>query len=488
MRGTGTVRAALFAMQKSIKILCEKRLAAKIQARKLHIDFSTIEYETLYSTSCHSAHSVCIYQHLDQAMPEPQRPKNARLAEKALEQWEEFYEFIDAYILGMIPGTSLEKARCAAQRRKMKMTFSHYAAKYYLDRETFITIRKEIPFRKPEKTLIREILSECDSRHIFNDVYKNETAQGVITKAVSQCISEDQWEQVKYVIDLYSSWASQTYEGNRIAHAMGIDTGARVNPGVVPLDEARYDDALKVIGSSHDSLLMLDNENKIIGTRILSALSPTEESELLAPLAFGHIANWTTGSKIAIALTRNGEILLFKEKQLLFAKRRGAWRYFPHSTMLRRIISIPDTELHRALRKAIYLTALDVAFNRGGACLGVVKPDRDFEELLPGNCRLEDRALHQSVVGNKKFMDLPRVLRAELCAIDGATVLDHAGRLLCVGAILNTGGNAEGGGGRTAAARRMSDFGIGIKVSNDGFMTLYPYKFNATSAQTSKWG
>lgn len=214
--------------------------------------------------------------------------RNATVAEispapNVLEALQEFYDFIDEYILGMIPGTRLEKARLAARRQKLQMTFSHYDAKYYLDPETYITIKKEIPFRKPEKTLIAEILSECDSRHIFNDVYKNETAQGVITKAVSQCISENQWEQVKYVIDLYSSWSSQTYEGNRIAHTMGIDTGARVNPGVVPLDEAKNDDALKVIGSSHDSLLVLDNENNILGTEILAALSPVEESKLLAP-------------------------------------------------------------------------------------------------------------------------------------------------------------------------------------------------------------
>lgn len=163
------------------------------------------------------------------------------------------------------------------------MTFSHYDAKYYLDPETYITIKKEIPFRKPEKTLIAEILSECDSRHIFNDVYKNETAQGVITKAVSQCISENQWEQVKYVIDLYSSWSSQTYEGNRIAHTMGIDTARASIRAWSPWMKLKMTTQLKVIGSSHDSLLVLDNENNILGTEILAALSPVEESKLLAP-------------------------------------------------------------------------------------------------------------------------------------------------------------------------------------------------------------
>lgn len=42
-------------------------------------------------------------------MPETQLSQRSRPAPNVLEALQEFYDFIDEYILGMIPGTRLEK-------------------------------------------------------------------------------------------------------------------------------------------------------------------------------------------------------------------------------------------------------------------------------------------------------------------------------------------------------------------------------------------
>jgi hypothetical protein len=44
--------------------------------------------------------------------------------------------------------------------------------------------------------------------------------------------------------------------------------------------------------------------------------------------------------------------------------------------------------------------------------------------------------LIRRIVGNSKFQQLDRRLRQELLAIDGATIIDHEGVVLAVGAIL----------------------------------------------------
>lgn len=76
------------------------------------------------------------------------------------------------------------------------------------------------------------------------------------------------------------------------------------------------------------------------------------------------------------------------------------------------------------------------------------------------------------VVNGRKFHKLDRTLRQELVAIDGATVINHEGEVLAVGAIPMIDGGSTGGG-RTAAAKTLGRFGLGIKISQDGGITAY---------------
>jgi hypothetical protein len=56
--------------------------------------------------------------------------------------------------------------------------------------------------------------------------------------------------------------------------------------------------------------------------------------------------------------------------------------------------------------------------------------------------------------------------------VDGATVIDHQGSLLAVGAIVQVPGGSTGGG-RLAAAKALSRLGLGVKVSQDGGIRGY---------------
>jgi hypothetical protein len=58
-------------------------------------------------------------------------------------------------------------------------------------------------------------------------------------------------------------------------------------------------------------------------------------------------------------------------------------------------------------------------------------------------------------------------VRAELLALDGATIIDHLGALLAVGAIVQIQAGSTGGG-RLAAAKTLAGLGLGVKISQDG--------------------
>ena len=78
-----------------------------------------------------------------------------------------------------------------------------------------------------------------------------------------------------------------------------------------------------------------------------------------------------------------------------------------------------------------------------------------------------------SVDGEKQYFQyLDRKLRLELLSLDGATVIDSSGRILCVGAIVKVEGGSEDGG-RTAAAKELAKYGLSMKISVDGTIKCF---------------
>ncbi len=305
-----------------------------------------------------------------------------------------------------------------------------------------------------------------------------------IERAIAQYISEEYAETVYQVLQVYTRWASETLEGKRIAHTTGIHFNTS-RTGASNFYESRHVDCLKTLGSTEDTLLAIGGDGTILGMELVSAKlnNYKKNRHILAPINKADIAMWTnTRQKAAISLTGQGDILVFKDKQLVFAKRRSYWRSFPHHLVMREVIPQALTEDERESRKAVYLTALDIALTHRGACLGVFPasdphphclelagPEMLFSSAVmsPGSNVLA------SVINGRKFYEIPRKLRADLCSVDGALIIDASGTILTAGAIVRTEGNPATGGGRSAAAKALGRCGFGIKISSDGYIEIY---------------
>jgi len=104
----------------------------------------------------------------------------------------------------------------------------------------------------------------------------------------------------------------------------------------------------------------------------------------------------------------------------------------------------------------------------------VADDPHDPDNLSP---RLAKRSLHH-VVRGQTLIDLdPAVLEA-IAGLDGAVVTDLDGRLLTFGAILRIGADAlkvprAVEGARTLAALAASYHGPVLKVSEDGYLTMF---------------
>ena len=250
--------------------------------------------------------------------------------------------------------------------------------------------------------------------------------------------------------------------------------------------------------------------------------SKVSDNSLFAPYKHLQLAMLSTGSKIGICLSEQGDVLVFKNKSLLFAKKAGVWVCFSHDEIVSKLSEHAGE--FEEVRRAIYISALDTSFNRCGGCIVHVNSGDsvnvlkhiDEADVLYKDCYdyIQQEKINQSffagidettteipdfdtflleekcsktatlkkLIADKKFQDLDRKFRQELIAIDGATVIDYDGRILAVGAIIKIEAGSTGGG-RLAAAKTLSNYGISIKISNDGSMQGFKMDRNKLRAK-----
>jgi hypothetical protein len=271
---------------------------------------------------------------------------------------------------------------------------------------------------------------------------------------------------LEQAIQDFEALASQTYEGHPVVAALGM-TGS-LGYGPIKLEELWREDFSRVLSNGFDSMYVCGSDGRVFKVSYL-AHAPSVE---FAPYRLGSIAAWCRDTqRVAIVLNRSGEVLVFKEKKLRFAKRRGAWRYYAHESVVKRL-GVGNAQL----RRAVYESCLDVSFARAGGCVAVlttkghskVAKFLDNKDMIAIPQRPRTKLLGFTV--KRPFQELDRRHRQELLSMDGATVLKRTGEVVTAGSIVRVPSGSTGGG-RTAAAHQLSKLGLAIKISADGPIT-----------------
>ncbi|HZM94696.1 MAG TPA: hypothetical protein VFB92_14805 [Vicinamibacterales bacterium] len=192
---------------------------------------------------------------------------------------------------------------------------------------------------------------------------------------------------------------------------------------------------------------------------------------------------------ICAVLSPSREIKVFAEGAELFTFRGAGWHLLDLQAKYRLWAEAVGDD---ALAMRIFQTALDLADAREGA-LFVVARDAGtaVAQLVAPADRLDSSHLGATgpnapsrrdllyLLEGRSITDLDPNVLAALAALDGAIVMDRAGRLLAAGAILRHPPTAEledSGvveGARTTAALAASRFGPVLKVSEDGIITFF---------------
>jgi hypothetical protein len=381
-----------------------------------------------------------------------------------------FRNILTDHMLPMLAGTDLGRTRSSSPSQAL-VAYEHPSAllmKPTRDAEFRIQLVRSQHFTAEEKQLVSLFIRElAEIVAHANTSYFTDLMTAIPRRVISNFLPGIRGRAtLAQAIQEFEALSSQTYEGHPVAVALGM-TGS-MGYGPVRIEELWREDFSRVLSNGFDSAYVCGSDGRVF--KIVYLPHPLRVG--YAPYRLGSIAEWSGRTdRVAIVLNRNGEVLVFQGRKLRFAKRRGAWRYYAHESVVQRL-GVGNADL----RRAVYESCLDVSFARTGGCIAVmtrsgnsdVDKYLDSKDLIANGQISRTRLLDSTV--KRTFQELDRRFRQELLSMDGATVLKHTGEVVAAGAIVRV-PSGSAGGGRRAAALQLSKMGLAIKISADGPMT-----------------
>lgn len=287
------------------------------------------------------------------------------------------------------------------------------------------------------------------------------------------------------ILNQIEIWANKTYEGQKKTFGIifCIDELPPVSASFDYIDFLRSDFSATINDGLYSAVeLYADGTFK---SHI--AINPsTAEDFPSIPYPFTGFASLCTENKVGVLLTASGDILIINDGKLCYTKHNGSWLRCNMDIIIEQIKEELGEETADVV-PMIYQTITDLSYSRGGACIGIIHDDQipaDFQRMIEGGLlsvessdikRVAIKSLikQQNGGGIKSFYELDRHLRRELLELDGATVFSKSGLIHIIGTIIKLNDSGSAGGGRTAAAMQLSEYGLAIKISQDGYVQLF---------------
>ena len=431
---------------------------------------------------------------------------------------DEFRNVIQQFILPLFTGSELDGEEVSSTRdaEVAQGVGGTILCKPKKSDDYRLVIKREQPFKKFEIHLVRAVLEELMNVYKYQIeelAYTKSLQQYALEKAICKSVSNKNYETLLDLIYELSQWSNRTYEGRRPSFGFVISPRRHLEKEYTThFSDILAEDFSALVSDGINTCMFLNGRGQLLG---YLNLPKAVNNECHAPVNLTGMAKACKNGRIGVSLLSDGDLLIFNEQELVFAKRGGEWKSFSHEEIINKMTE-RDSDEQYSLKEAVYLSALDVAFNKDGGCLAVVKKDQvesalkhlavkdilleeyynkkvehlyNFVEILEEDKAVErpkpyeevlkeDRyiktATLRKLINGRKFQELDRMFRAELLGIDGATIIDKEGNIIAVGAIVQIDAGSTGGG-RLAATKTLAKYGTALKISMDGSIQCFNY-------------
>ena len=428
-----------------------------------------------------------------------------------------FIRYVKELVLPLFTGSHIEGEDSSTSRDNEVAQGANGSmlVKPHKEDEYRLIIKRSQPFKSADISLMQAIIYELDKINEFSitdETYKKRLQTLAMEKAICKSLTDVSSDTLLGVIAELDGCARKTYEGHRIKFGIIINeyNNCPNKSGNLFYQNLFRNDFFCVMSNGIQSCIEIDKEGYVLGHVLFKKLrfAPT-----ISPFDYINVAKYCGEKRIGVILLESGEILLFKNHELMFCKRRGVWGSYFHDEIIQ-LLSNRTTHTIKEIRKAIYFTALDISFAGTGGCLVYLNKDEvenalthidindimdekyfnlkknqlieesrklynlgqklPFDENITFDEYINLKQLNKSTclrecIDNRKFHELNRKLRQEIASVDGATIIDNDGTVIAVGAIVQIEAGSSGGG-RLAATKTLAKYGVAIKISADGIM------------------
>lgn len=442
---------------------------------------------------------------------------------------QEFYKIVEKLILPLFTGSFLDGEE-ESSTRDNEVAFgkrNSLLIKPSKSDEYRLILKRGQPFQVFEVNLLKSILSEFNKIaeiKLEDESYISVLQENAIEKSICESICEQDTINVMFgIINELEKWSARTYEGSKVAVGIIINLAQDVSEQqeVLNFYDIMNNDFFALLSDGVNSYVEFDKKGNLLG---YVQMNKVKKMPTITPYEYENVARYCNERRIGIVLTKNGDLLIFKNRNLLFSKRAGSWNIYSHEEVIQ-LLSYRGNYSIKDIRRAIYYTALDTSYSYTGGCIVCLNKDMTenalnhinahdiidehyFEIKKAQELEMAGRLYNfqnlsaveamfnvsyltflkeqkcvkaqclRKIINGRPFHELSRKLRQELVSMDGATVIDSEGIIIAVGAILKIEAGSEGGG-RLAAATTLSRYGTAIKISQDGIIkAFFPDKKN----------
>jgi len=346
-----------------------------------------------------------------------------------------------------------------------------------------------------ERQICERILSRLSALLENCATYQDESLSAIIAAFDENVVADHLAHRFRLDFDLRQLFsdlhrlAEQTYENKALTFACIVSAEDDASPAgnaVFPTDYLKRK-RFRVMSDGFYTTYLISGKGALLRYASLSGLKASSYGKKFYPHWCRDLSDASRGSKLGICLTRNGDVLVLYEGSLRFTYRFGQWQYWNHTHLVdllrnaARVQRVPTQVIPRVVN-AVYRASLDVSFRRTGGLFIILKNRNHIRKIVRDGdaigdtkrCVFDqefDRALHEAKI---QTLERPRI--AEIASLDGAVVLGNSGEVLAYGAVVEPrrkGRIQAVEGSRTKAAIGASYYGLSVKVSSDGDITVF---------------
>lgn len=365
-------------------------------------------------------------------------------------------------------------------------------------------INIETPFFGMRNQLVKETWKEMLSIRKRTEAFEDRNLRVAIydytlKKAICSWLSggnSDLSHTIFRIISSLEKWGYNTNEGEQVEFSIGIKN-ANGNDDFDFVDflsnnySANFTD-------SNSSGMIVDQSGKfikyIIADKEIVNISKGN-GFITSPSLYKAIISKYLQNKCdyIFILNHEKELMVFKKEELTAVKRCGKWHSINihsfYDVLYLHVFNKSNDSVYKVYSNEIFTTLLDISLSGHGCGLGIIKSTNfeNFKKVIDsiddlsndriyykhdfGKERLQKRKMLEKY-SKENFFNISSIQRKELLSLDGATIIDETGKIYCIGVILKNVSNKNNGGARSAAMNKVAEYGLGIKVSSDGGITV----------------